>query len=154
MKLSEFKAHLAQLSEIIFILPSGSFVPKHFHVTEVGSVDKTFIDCGGTLRKEQKINFQLWEAADFDHRLAPKKLREIIELAEKQLRLNDTEIEVEYQTETIGKYELDFDGSSFLLVNTLTDCLAKEKCGIPEEKEKLKLINLGANQCAPGSGCC
>ena len=154
MKLSEFKAHLAQLSEIIFILPSGSFVPKHFHVTEVGSVDKTFIDCGGTLRKEQKINFQLWEAADFDHRLAPKKLREIIELAEKQLGLTDTEIEVEYQKETIGKYELDFDGSSFLLVNTLTDCLAKEKCGIPEEKEKLKLINLGANQCAPGSGCC
>jgi len=154
MKLSELKKHLSTLSEINFILPNGSFVPKHFHVTEVGAIDKSFIDCGGTIRKEQKVNFQLWEAGDFDHRLAPQKLNDIISLAENQLQLPDAEIEVEYQAETIGKYQLDFDGSSFMLVSTQTDCLAQDKCGIPAEKQKVQLANLGGNQCDPNSGCC
>ena len=38
------------------------------------------------------------------------------------------------------------------LTNTTTDCLAKDQCGIPAQKPKIKL---GANQdCAPNSGCC
>jgi len=157
MKLSEIKSKLKTLDTIAFQLPNGTLVPNHFHVTEVGKISKHFIDCGGTVRTENVANFQLWEADDYDHRLHPEKLLSIIELSEKVLHIEDLEIEVEYQGETIGKYGLDFDGTHFLLTTKLTDCLAKDKCGIPEEKTKLKfseLQNESAPSCAPGSGCC
>ena len=35
---------------IQLMLPNGSLVPAHFHITEVGRVHKDFIDCGGTIR--------------------------------------------------------------------------------------------------------
>lgn len=157
MKISEIKNHLLNSNQIAFQLPNGELVPSHFHVTEVGVVAKHFIDCGGTIRKEHKANFQLWEADDYDHRLHPEKLTNIIELSEKVLEMGDLEIEVEYQGETIGKYDLDFDGSHFLLVSKTTDCLAKDKCGIPDQKPKVKLSELNkpsANACTPGGGCC
>lgn len=155
MKLSEIKIHLKHLKTIAFQLPDGSLVPENFHVTEVGKISKHFIDCGGTVRKEEVINFQLWNANDYDHRLHPEKLMNIIELSEKILGLEDLEIEVEYQAETIGKFGLDFDGKNFQLTTTQTDCLAKENCGIPLEKPKLKLSEMqSANSCSPGSGCC
>ncbi|CAM1334142.1 DUF6428 family protein [Tenacibaculum aestuariivivum] len=154
MKLSEIKNHLTSLKTIAFKLPNGSLVPNHFHVTEVGRVTKNFIDCGGTVRNEEVANFQLWEADDYDHRLHPEKLMNIIELSEKLLHIADLEIEVEYQGATIGKYGLDFDGTHFLLTATLTDCLAKDKCGIPEKK-KVKLANIQEQTtCTPNSGCC
>ena len=157
MILSEIKKHLRELDQIEFKLPNGKLVPAHFHVTEVGKISKTFIDCGGTLRQESVINFQLWEANDYDHRLHPEKLLNIIELSEAKLGLRDLEIEVEYQTNTIGKYHLDYDNGSFLLVSTKTDCLAKDNCGIPTTKPKLKLSELQSTNnacCSPESGCC
>ncbi|MFD0992774.1 DUF6428 family protein [Tenacibaculum geojense] len=158
MKLSDIKKHLQNLKTIAFELPDGSLVPEHFHVTEVGKVSKHFIDCGGTVRKEEVINFQLWNADDYNHRLHPGKLVNIIELSEKTLKLDDNlEIEVEYQGNTIGKYGLDFNGTNFILTTTLTDCLAKDKCGIePVAKPKLKLseIQVSGNTCTPGGGCC
>ena len=83
MKLSEIKNILNNLKTISFQLPDGELVPNHFHVTEVGKVTKHFIDCGGTVRNEEVVNFQLWEADDYDHRLHPEKLVHIIELSEK-----------------------------------------------------------------------
>lgn len=155
MTLEQIKKSLATVSSVNFKLPDGSMVPAHFHVTEVGQVSKHFIDCGGTVRNEKKVNFQLWEANDFDHRLAPQKLLNIIALSEKTLGIEDAEIEVEYQAGTIGKYDLDFDGTNFLLLNTQTNCLAQDKCGIPAEKIKISLSNLTtSNSCTPGSGCC
>lgn len=155
MKLSEIKTTLKDLQTIAFELPDGTLVPKHFHVTEVGKVTKHFIDCGGTLRNEEVVNFQLWNADDYDHRLHPGKLLKIIELSEKVLEIPDLEIEVEYQGTSIEKYGLDYDGKNFLLTSKHTDCLARESCGIPEEKPRVRLSSLQAeNSCAPGSGCC
>ena len=157
MKLSEIKNILKELSTIAFQLPNGELVPSHFHVTEVGKVSKHFIDCGGTVRKEVVANFQLWEANDYDHRLHPEKLIHIIELSEKIIGIEDLEIEIEYQMkETIGKFNLDFDGKNFLLTSKLTNCLAKDKCGIPPEKIKVNIgeWNAKENSCTPGSGCC
>jgi hypothetical protein len=155
MKLSEVKQKLNQIEELIFELPNGELVPPHFHVTEVGLVDKHFIDCGGTVRKEQKANFQLWEADDYDHRLHPEKLMKIIELSEEVLNLPDLEVEVEYQGDTIGKYELKFNQGRFHLSAMQTDCLAKDNCGIPQQKPKKSLADLGKeNYCTPGGGCC
>ncbi|WP_299381268.1 DUF6428 family protein [uncultured Lacinutrix sp.] len=155
MKLSEVKTTLKHLKTIGFKLPNGELVPNHFHVTEVGKITKHFIDCGGTVRNEEVVNFQLWNANDYDHRLHPEKLLNIIELSETVLGIEDLEIEVEYQSDTIGKFGLDFDGENFLLTNTQTDCLAKDKCGIPTEKPKLKFSDIPTgNSCEPGSGCC
>lgn len=158
MKLSEIKSELKKLSVIAFQLPNGELVPNHFHVTEVGKVSKHFIDCGGTVRTEEVVNFQLWEANDYDHRLHPEKLLHIIELSEKTLGLPEAEIEVEYQmATTIGKFNLDFDGTNFLLTTKLTDCLAKDKCGIPQEKPKVKIGEWKPKEtscCSPDSGCC
>jgi hypothetical protein len=156
MKLSEFKKKLSTVTDLNFVLPNGTKVPQHFHVTEVGQVSKNFIDCGGTVRNEKVVNFQLWEANDFDHRLAPKKLNDIIALSEKVLGLEDAEIEVEYQSETIGKYGIEFNGKEFTLTSTQTNCLAQDKCGIPAEKLKVNLVDLSNNQscCTPGGKCC
>jgi len=155
MKLSEVKSALKSLETIGFQLPDGSLVPSHFHVTEVGKVSKHFIDCGGTVRQEDVVNFQLWNADDYDHRLHPEKLISIIELSEKVLQIEDHEVEVEYQGETIGKFGIDFDGTNFLLTTKQTDCLAKDACGIPAEKPKVKLADLNnASACTPGGGCC
>ena len=155
MKLSEVKSALNQLETIAFQLPNGELVPNHFHVTEIGEINKNFIDCGGTVRNEKVVNFQLWNANDYDHRLHPEKLIHIIELSEKTLNIGDFEVEVEYQGQTIEKFSLDFDGTNFLLTSKQTDCLAKEKCGIPVEKPKAKLSELQATTtCAPNSGCC
>lgn len=154
MKLSEFKDHLSALKKIAFELPDGHLVPEHFHVTEVGKISKRFIDCGGTLRNEEKISFQLWEENDYNHRLHPEKLVKIIQLAQEKLELPDAEIEVEYQGESINKFDLEFNGENFLLVNTQTACLAKESCGIPAKKPKVKLSELQNSSCTPNSGCC
>lgn len=157
MKLSEIKKHLATVEAVNFQLPNGTFVPEHFHVTEVGQIVKNFIDCGGTVRHETVTNFQLWNANDTDHRLKPKKLMDIIGLSEKVLGIEDSEIEVEYQAETIGKYDLDFNGKDFVLVSKQTDCLAKDNCGIPADKQNVKLSEIettNKNSCTPGGKCC
>ena len=156
MKISEIKELLSNLENVTFMLPNGSFVPEHFHVTEVGLITKNFIDCGGKLRNETVVNFQLWNANDFEHRLKPKKLLDIIALSEKVLGIADFEIEVEYQAETIGKYDLGFEGTTFILLNKQTACLAEDQCGIPTEKEKIKLSEFSSqiNSCVPGGGCC
>jgi hypothetical protein len=156
MILSEIKNHLKNLKTIGFQLPDGSLVPSHFHVTEVAKVTKNFMDCGGVVRNEERVNFQLWNANDYNHRLHPEKLVQIIALSEKVLEIGDLEIEVEYQGATIGKYGLDFDGTHFLLVSKHTDCLAKDTCGLPVEKQQLSLLDLEpeAPACDPSSGCC
>ena len=157
MNLSDIKKHLSTVTAVNFQLPNGTIVPPHFHVTEVGQINKKFIDCGGVVRNEKTVNFQLWEAGDFDHRLAPQKLLNIIALSEKTLGIEDAEIEVEYQSSTIGKYHLDFDGTNFLLKATKTNCLSEDKCGIPPEKLKINLVDLSNNSkgsCTPGGKCC
>ena len=157
MKLSEVKNILETVETVNFKLSDGTLVPEHFHVTEVGVVSKHFIDCGGTVRTENKVNFQLWDANDFEHRLKPGKLLNIIALSEKVLEIEDLEIEVEYQSNTIGKYTLGFDGKDFLLLDMQTACLAKDACGVEPAKPKINLMQLPTvNQgaCTPGGGCC
>jgi hypothetical protein len=158
MNLKETKMALSQMAQIAFQLADGNFVPEHFHVTEVGSISKRFIDCGGTLRTEQFISFQLWEANDFDHRLAPQKLKGIIELSEKLLSLDELlPVTVEYQGATIGHYDLAVKNGHFILENKKTACLAEDQCGIPTTKPKIQLKNVGVSNdssCTPGGGCC
>lgn len=157
MKLSEFKHHLDNVSHLNIVLPNGTFVPKHFHITEAGLTTKHFIDCGGTMRTEKTISFQIWSSNDFDHRLEPQKLKKIIAISEPLFGNEDLNIEIEYQTETISRFGLDFDGHNFLLITKQTNCLATELCGRQQEKAKVELSELQNNQtsgCSPNSGCC
>ena len=153
MLLSAFKQKLGEIETLEFQLPDGQFVPAHFHITEIGNVSRDYIDCGGTLRKENKLNLQLWVSSDSDHRLAPDNLLNILQLAEKQLGFSNEEVEVEYQQSTIGRYELAFKGTVFQLINTQTACLAPDQCGIPQEKPRVR-VTVGGLSCDPNSGCC
>lgn len=147
MKLSEIKVILHSAENVNFKLQNGTFVPEHFHVTEVGVVTKHFIDCGGKVRNDKVANFQLWDADDLEHRLKPGKLLNIIALSEKVIGMEDLHIEVEYQSETIGKYDLGFDGETFILLCKATACLADEICGTPLQNEDTAC-------CSSNSGCC
>ena len=133
-------------------MPNGDYVPPHFHVTEVGKSSMLYVDCGGTTRIEQVITFQLWSANDYEHRIQPHKILDIIKIAEEILDLENLEVEVEYQCDTIGRYGLSIDGDRFLLTVTHTDCLAKDKCGISEQAEILN--STSSPSCRPDSGCC
>ena len=155
MKLSELKNALSVTSKLNFRLPNGKTIPTHFHITEVGLSSKHFVDCGNTIRMEKWANLQLWVASDIYHRLKPSALLKIIESSKMILGDEDLEVEVEYQTDTIGKYGLDLDGENFVLVSKNTDCLAQAVCGTPKIKQKMvELTTMAASCCTPESGCC
>lgn len=153
MRISEMKQALASLPAVNFRLPDGTALPSHFHVTEVGLVSKHFIDCGGVERQEKAANFQLWEAGDYDHRLAPEKFLHILNLSERILGREDLDIEVEYQQATIGKFGLTREGNDFVLTSKQTACLAQDACGIPAA-QSFALPQLQMASCTPGGGCC
>lgn len=83
MTVKEFRQLLAAHSgvKMHFMLPDKSFVPSHYHITEVGRVHKDSIDCGGTVRSLTSCVLQVWVAHDIDHRLETTKLAKIMELA-------------------------------------------------------------------------
>jgi len=99
MHLSEFDHLLRQQpsSQLRFALPDGTLVPAHFHVTEVGRVEKRFIDCGGTRRSVAACVLQVWVAEDRDHRLAAGKLSAILAMAADLLAGQDLPVEVEFE---------------------------------------------------------
>lgn len=155
MKISEIKQALAEVEAVNFRLPTGEYLPAHFHVTEVGLVSKHFIDCGGVERRETVANFQLWEAGDYDHRLAPHKFLHILALSERILGPEDLDIEVEYQQATIGKFGLTREGNDFVLTLKQTACLAQDACGIPAAQQMaLPQLQIAGAACTPGGGCC
>ncbi len=152
MTIAEMKQALPGLAAVNFRLPDGTYLPAHFHVTEVGLVSKHFIDCGGVERRETVANFQLWEAGDYDHRLAPRKFLHILDLAKNILGREDLDIEVEYQQATIGKFGLALDGADFVLVPKQTACLAQDACGIAAHLPAPPQLPVAG--CTPGGGCC
>lgn len=157
MTISEFKEQLKHISVLSFQLPNGQAIPAHFHITEMGIVTKSYIDCGGKVREEKTAAFQLWEADDFEHCLSAEKLLGILAKAESLYPIDELEIQVEYQQGTISKFRLTLENGVFQLINMFTDCLAKDKCGIPTQKKKLSLVELGKESnasCTPDSGCC
>ena len=153
MKISQFAAHLEAHPEheLAFILPDGGRIPVHAHITEVGRVDKSFIDCGGTIRSVSSATLQAWVADDVDHRLAPGKLASVLEMSKTLFRGEDLDVEIEYEDGFISQFPV-IDGGAegncvyFRLGTKHTDCLAKDIClpGGPKVE--------GA--CCAGSGCC
>ena len=151
MKLSDFRNHLNSIDELHFVLPDGSEVPAHFHITEAGLLTKHFIDCGKTIHLKKTAVFQLWTAEDYDHRLKPATAASIIDKSHKVFTGENPEVEIEYQMDTIGKFGLEFENGRFVLTPTYTDCLAKQRCELPAVQV---LAEDPAGCCAPGVGYC
>jgi hypothetical protein len=119
-----------------WMLPDGDMIAAHYHITEVGRVQKDFIDCGGTTRSTTSCVLQLWVANDQEHRLDSSKLASILKMAQPLLKTDDLPVEVEYQQESIATFpiaavEVTPAGLLFHLGIKQTDCLAPDRCGIP-----------------------
>lgn len=135
MKLSELKRHLAAnpAAHLRFLLPDGTRVEAHAHVTEVARIDKRFVDCGGTLRNDSFCRLQTWVANDVDHRLPASKLLSILNKAQSILATEDIDVDVEHETGLISQYPLEsvlLEGFELTLKLTLrhTACLAEDRC--------------------------
>jgi hypothetical protein len=159
MELHELKSLLKSHPDKQFRLklPDGSPVPVSFHVTEVGRIQKTFIDCGGTLRGLETCQLQVWVGEDGDHRLEAGKAAAILEKAKTFLPDESIPVEIEYEDEVISQYTIEgheLGGASVVLhlAHKHTDCLAKERCGIPAPIREGDAEEETA--CCGGGGCC
>ncbi len=137
MTLDEFLTVLADnpSTAIQLMLPDGSFVPAHFHITEVGRVHKDFIDCGGTVRSVTSCVLQIWVASDTQHRLETAKLTTILKMAAPLLKTTDLPVEIEYEGALVSQFPLDAvevtpTGLLLHLGSKHTACLAAERCDV------------------------
>ena len=154
MKTSELVTTLRQFPDhqLQYFLPDGGMIPMHAHITEVGRVDKTFLDCGSTVRKVSNLSLQAWVADDVDHRFTAGKLADIIGRASPILGSDDLDVELEYEDGLISQFPVEAISDAnkilhFRLGSKHTDCLAKEIC-LPPEKED------NGDSCCSGTGCC
>ena len=157
MKISQFKSALLLAKPEAnpqFLQINGLPVAAHYHITEIGLILKNYVDCGGVVRQERKASMQLWLANDTDHRLSTEKLLGIIEKSEQLFGLNDEELEVEFQGQTIETYGLAVQDFGFQFTAKKTTCLAPGHCGIPEELLPSDMKAPKSSCCTPSSGCC
>jgi len=152
MNTAELTALLAAFGEkpVSFVLPDGGRIPDHAHITEVGRIDREFLDCGGVLRRTSFCCLQAWVADDTEHRLTAGKLVAIIGRALEPLGLAALPVEVEFEDGLISQFPVVSVSAGDAVVLHLgtkhTDCLAKEVC--------LPAPGATENCCAPESGCC
>lgn len=135
MQLSELKKLLAKNASrnIRFLLPTGSKIPPHAHVTEVARIDKKYIDCGGTRRTDTACRLQTWFQDDTDHRLTAGKLLTILEKSASFFDSDDLEVDVEYEAPFIAQFPIEKaepDGETLMIRLGVkhTACLAEDKC--------------------------
>jgi hypothetical protein len=135
MQLSELKKSLAKNTSrnIRFILPTGTKIPPHAHVTEVARIDKRYIDCGGTHRTDTVCRLQTWFQDDTDHRLTAGKLSAILEKSASFFDKEDPEVDVEHEAPFISHFpieKIETDGDTLMVHLGVkhTACLAEDRC--------------------------
>lgn len=135
MNLSEFKKALSNHLDgsIVFILPTGTKIPPHAHVTDVARIDKRFIDCGGVFRTESVCRMQVWFADDTDHRVGTRVLLKVLDKAAPFLESDSLDVEVEYEAPFISQFPIESVEAArgSLLVHLgvkHTACLAADRC--------------------------
>ena len=170
MTLQEFKTLLQENGGKSFeiVLPTGDGVPMQFHITEIGRVEKTFFDCGGTLRTRTTCQLQAWVGPDDDHRIQTDKMGRMLERCAEIVPDATLPLELEYEMESgfVSQFPVaDFEVSEGAVVLHLgmrhTECLAPELCIVPANVPASKGISLslspvessGACSCGP-TGCC
>lgn len=135
MRLSALKAALAAAPSLplTVVWTDGEPIEPHFHVTEVGRVQRDFVDCGGTVRQVVTCLLQTWVGEDLDHRITAGKLLKAFDHAVPVLRGEDLPVELEYESCNVVQLvvaAVSQDGDRFViqLGAKHTDCLAKELC--------------------------
>ena len=135
MTVSTLRTALAAATDlsITVIWPDGEPIEAHFHVTEVGRVQRDFVDCGGTVRQVVTCLLQSWVGDDVEHRITGGKLLKAFVHAEPILRGEDLSVEFEYDACNVVQLKIiSAVAESGRLVIRLgkkqTDCLAKELC--------------------------
>jgi hypothetical protein len=137
MTLEEFAAVLSANpgAALQLMLPDRSFVPAHFHVTEVGRVQKDFVDCGGTVRSSSNCVLQVWVAGDVAHRLDTTKLAKILHQGMPLFTTTAIPLEIEYDNGLISQYpaqgaDVSPTGVVLHLGSKHAACLAPDRCGV------------------------
>jgi len=161
MKLSELKQLLAEHSSKFFRLrlPDDSDVPVSFHITEVGRIEKTFLDCGGTRREKTTCQLQVWVGKDYEHRIETEKMAGILKKGSELLPDESVPVEIEYEDRVISQYtieghEVSDDAVTLQLAHKHTECLAPELCGLDMPSLRLPSIGGSSNPCCGPNGCC
>lgn len=149
LTISSLRAALAAAPDLplTVIWTDGEPIEAHFHVTEVGRVQKDFVDCGGTVRRLVTCLLQTWVGDDTDHRITGGKLLKAFDYAAPVLGGEDLPVELEYEacnvvTLRVVSATAEAERLVVQLGGKHTDCLAKDVC-LP-----------AAGTCQPGSGCC
>ena len=108
MKLSQLNQILEAHSETFprFVLPNGSQIPPHMHVTEIGHVVRNFIDCGGVMGKEENVILQTHVGSDVNHRLRSDALAKILRLGRKIVPATELDVSVEYDCCVVSEYPI------------------------------------------------
>ncbi len=135
----------APASTLTVLWPDGDPIEAHFHVTEIGRVQKDFVDCGGTVRRTVTCLLQTWVGDDVDHRITAGKLLKAFEHARPVLGTEDLPVELEYEACNVIQFKIvavsaEADRLVVRLGGKHTDCLAKELC-VPSAQPA-------------GAGCC
>jgi hypothetical protein len=135
LRISEFKAALAAAPSLplTVVWTDGEPIEAHFHITEIGRVQRDFVDCGGTIRQTVTCLLQTWVGEDVDHRISAGKLLKAFDHAAPILRGEDLPVELEYEACNVvqlGVASITQEAERFViqLGSKHTDCLAKELC--------------------------
>ncbi len=112
-------------------------------------MDKSFVDCGGTIRRVSACTLQAWVADDVEHRIQPGKLAGVLDLAAPLFLGDDLAVEMEYEDGLLSQFPvLEARATDAALLFQLgakhTDCLAKDVC-LPASP---------ATECCSAGGCC
>jgi hypothetical protein len=151
MKIRELQRSLEFHSNLLprFVLPDGSYIPEHAHVTEVGHLVRNFIDCGGLVGREEKAVLQTHVGSDTDHRLKSDRFAKILQLGERVLPGCDLDVAVEYDCCVISQYpisEAKVEGEylDLILEREHTQCRARERA---QAEQSHTCCNLAAACC-------
>jgi|SRR5262245_24512171 len=150
MKLHDIKGILRKYPDTLprFVLPDGSYIPSHSHVTEVGYSIRNYIDCGGLTGKEEAAVLQTHVGSDTEHRLKSERFAKILELSQNVLPNDRLETEIEYDCCVTSQYPIDDVRRSGEHLDII---LSKKKtqCRVRERRKQA-----AHSECCGASTCC
>src|SRR5437588_11082481 len=110
---------------------------------------RSFAECGGRTRKEEKSLPQTYVAEDTDHRLRSDRFAKILQLGHRVIPSADLDVDVEYDCCVVAQYPIaeaipDGEHLNLILQRGRTQCRARER----RESET------PASCCATSTACC
>jgi hypothetical protein len=162
MKTNEFLDLLKEHpeKELIFYYKEGHTVGANYHITEVKNVSIDSVDCGAGTDSWKETVIQLWESPAEKDKKRFMTAYKALGILQKVQRIKPMEAEAEIKFEygnpgfhaaqlPIGQVLANGQTLEILLHAGVTDCKAKEACGVPVAQ-----ANQVEASCTPGGGCC